>query len=225
MGAADTVPGISGGTIALIMGHYSRLVTAISHFDVKLVGLLSKRQFAAGSEPHRFSFPRRPRRRHPGWHCGPLRADALPARCPFARDTRRVSRTAGGESLGGRSVCRSLVAVAHRRLRRRHRRRRSDLVASDRARQHEFAVSLPCRFGGDLRDDPAGNQRRLRVAGVGRVSPDHRTGQEPGEVAVHHGRLGADRGVRLWMRVRSAHVLATAAATLGASTGPDDGGA
>ena len=38
MGAADTVPGISGGTIALIMGHYSRLVTAISHFDGKLIG-------------------------------------------------------------------------------------------------------------------------------------------------------------------------------------------
>ena len=56
MGAADTVPGISGGTIALIMGHYSRLVTAISHFDGKLVGLLSKGQFAAAASHLDFRF-------------------------------------------------------------------------------------------------------------------------------------------------------------------------
>ena len=36
MGAADTVPGVSGGTVALILGHYQRLVTAISHFDLGL---------------------------------------------------------------------------------------------------------------------------------------------------------------------------------------------
>ncbi|MEL7337844.1 MAG: DUF368 domain-containing protein, partial [Planctomycetota bacterium] len=33
MGAADTVPGVSGGTIALILGHYQRLIVAVSHFD------------------------------------------------------------------------------------------------------------------------------------------------------------------------------------------------
>jgi putative membrane protein len=49
MGAADTVPGISGGTIALIMGHYSRLVTAISHFDGHFVQLLATRQFLAAA--------------------------------------------------------------------------------------------------------------------------------------------------------------------------------
>jgi putative membrane protein len=37
MGAADIVPGVSGGTIALILGHYERLLTAISHFDAKLL--------------------------------------------------------------------------------------------------------------------------------------------------------------------------------------------
>jgi putative membrane protein len=33
MGAADIVPGVSGGTVALVLGHYQRLVTAISHID------------------------------------------------------------------------------------------------------------------------------------------------------------------------------------------------
>ncbi|HBV64974.1 MAG TPA: DUF368 domain-containing protein [Rhodopirellula sp.] len=46
MGAADAVPGVSGGTIALIMGHYQRLIAAISHFDVSLLGMLRKRQVA-----------------------------------------------------------------------------------------------------------------------------------------------------------------------------------
>jgi putative membrane protein len=37
MGAADTVPGVSGGTIALITGIYERLVTAIAAVDLGLV--------------------------------------------------------------------------------------------------------------------------------------------------------------------------------------------
>jgi len=36
MGAADTVPGVSGGTIALITGIYERLVTAIAAFDLEV---------------------------------------------------------------------------------------------------------------------------------------------------------------------------------------------
>ncbi len=46
MGAADTVPGVSGGTIALILGHYQRLVTAISKVDKRLFQLASSRQFS-----------------------------------------------------------------------------------------------------------------------------------------------------------------------------------
>ena len=38
MGAADIVPGVSGGTVALILGIYQRLVTAISRVDVELIG-------------------------------------------------------------------------------------------------------------------------------------------------------------------------------------------
>jgi putative membrane protein len=56
MGAADTVPGISGGTIALIMGHYSRLVTAISHFDGKLIQLLRKRHIGLAAAHIDFRF-------------------------------------------------------------------------------------------------------------------------------------------------------------------------
>jgi putative membrane protein len=45
MGGADVIPGVSGGTVALILGIYERLVTAISHFDVKLLGLLKAKQW------------------------------------------------------------------------------------------------------------------------------------------------------------------------------------
>ena len=50
MGAADTVPGISGGTIALIMGHYARLVQAISRVDTHLLLTLKQRQWRAAFE-------------------------------------------------------------------------------------------------------------------------------------------------------------------------------
>ncbi len=45
MGAADTVPGVSGGTVALILGHYQRLVTAISHIDSALLSLVVKSRY------------------------------------------------------------------------------------------------------------------------------------------------------------------------------------
>ncbi|MEE2685357.1 MAG: DUF368 domain-containing protein [Planctomycetota bacterium] len=43
MGCADSVPGISGGTIALVLGIYQRLVLAISHLDGQFLRLLAKR--------------------------------------------------------------------------------------------------------------------------------------------------------------------------------------
>lgn len=43
MGGADIIPGVSGGTVALIVGIYERLVTAVSSFDLRLLGLLQKR--------------------------------------------------------------------------------------------------------------------------------------------------------------------------------------
>ncbi len=46
MGAADTVPGVSGGTVALILGHYQRLVAAVSRLDVTLFRLILRRRFA-----------------------------------------------------------------------------------------------------------------------------------------------------------------------------------
>lgn len=45
MGSADIIPGVSGGTIALILGIYTRLVSAISRFDAQLVRLLGQRQW------------------------------------------------------------------------------------------------------------------------------------------------------------------------------------
>jgi len=45
MGGADIVPGVSGGTVALILGIYERLVSAISHFDLRLLHLVRGRQW------------------------------------------------------------------------------------------------------------------------------------------------------------------------------------
>ena len=45
MGGADVVPGVSGGTVALVLGIYRRLVEAISHFDARLIGLLRQRNW------------------------------------------------------------------------------------------------------------------------------------------------------------------------------------
>jgi len=49
MGGADVIPGVSGGTVALILGIYQRLVTAISHFDLTLVELLRQRNRPAAA--------------------------------------------------------------------------------------------------------------------------------------------------------------------------------
>jgi putative membrane protein len=46
MGAADTVPGVSGGTVALVLGHYQRLLGAISQFNSSALKLLLKGRFA-----------------------------------------------------------------------------------------------------------------------------------------------------------------------------------
>jgi len=45
MGAADIVPGVSGGTMALILGIYDRLVTAISHVDTTLIRLVQEKRW------------------------------------------------------------------------------------------------------------------------------------------------------------------------------------
>ena len=50
MGGADIIPGISGGTMALVLGIYERLVTAISHFDLTLLAHLRRKNWAAAAE-------------------------------------------------------------------------------------------------------------------------------------------------------------------------------
>lgn len=45
MGTADVIPGISGGTVALLMGIYDRLLTAITKFNGTFFRLLFKREF------------------------------------------------------------------------------------------------------------------------------------------------------------------------------------
>ena len=50
MGGADIVPGVSGGTVALIIGIYDRLVQSISRVDTTLLGHVRKREWRAAAE-------------------------------------------------------------------------------------------------------------------------------------------------------------------------------
>ena len=45
MGAADVIPGVSGGTIAFIMGIYDEFVSSIAKIDSEAVKMLLKGQF------------------------------------------------------------------------------------------------------------------------------------------------------------------------------------
>ena len=45
MGIAEVIPGISGGTLALILGVYERLIKAIYSFNISLISLLMHRRF------------------------------------------------------------------------------------------------------------------------------------------------------------------------------------
>lgn len=47
MGAADIVPGVSGGTIAFISGIYDPLIKSVSSIDFSLINLLRKEGFAS----------------------------------------------------------------------------------------------------------------------------------------------------------------------------------
>lgn len=49
MGGADIIPGVSGGTMALILGIYDRLVTAISHVDTTLLGHVRRRDWSSAA--------------------------------------------------------------------------------------------------------------------------------------------------------------------------------
>jgi len=58
MGAADTVPGVSGGTVAFVRGIYSDLLNAIKSFNLDLLKLVLKLDFKgiANHVPWRFLF-------------------------------------------------------------------------------------------------------------------------------------------------------------------------
>ena len=49
MGTADIIPGVSGGTVALVLGIYTRLVTAISHVDATFVQHIVGRRWREGA--------------------------------------------------------------------------------------------------------------------------------------------------------------------------------
>ena len=47
MGAADVVPGVSGGTIAFISGIYEELITSINNINLSLIRIWQKQGFNA----------------------------------------------------------------------------------------------------------------------------------------------------------------------------------
>lgn len=50
MGAADVVPGVSGGTMAVVLGIYQRLVNAIRAFDGRFVGYLLRAELYSAAK-------------------------------------------------------------------------------------------------------------------------------------------------------------------------------
>ena len=56
MGMADVVPGVSGGTVALLTGIYQQLVLSISRFDKRLLGMVVARRFGEALEYVQWKF-------------------------------------------------------------------------------------------------------------------------------------------------------------------------
>ena len=84
MGMADIVPGVSGGTIALITGIYERLLSAIVAADAEAVALLLTRTLASTVVPTRRGVSRGAAVRHPDGYFfhglrDPLAAEPLSA--------------------------------------------------------------------------------------------------------------------------------------------------
>src|SRR5690606_24016768 len=59
MGSADTVPGVSGGTIAFVLGIYGDLLNAIKSFNAHSIGLVLKLKIKEALEyvPWQFLLP------------------------------------------------------------------------------------------------------------------------------------------------------------------------
>ncbi len=56
MGAADVVPGVSGGTMAFILGIYARLITSIRSFDLLCLQQVCKFEFKSALQRPDFKF-------------------------------------------------------------------------------------------------------------------------------------------------------------------------
>lgn len=56
MGVADIIPGVSGGTVALILGHYERLIAAIANVNRRFLAQLLSGKFSAALSQIDFRF-------------------------------------------------------------------------------------------------------------------------------------------------------------------------
>ena len=79
MGAADVVPGVSGGTIAFITGIYTTLLQSITRVRPSLLGLLKEQGVAARLEAHQWEFSAGAGQRYPDVHSFSGQTDPLSA--------------------------------------------------------------------------------------------------------------------------------------------------
>ena len=56
MGAANVIPGVSGGTIAFITGIYDDLIESLKSFDIQAIKLLTTFKFKAFFQHINFMF-------------------------------------------------------------------------------------------------------------------------------------------------------------------------
>ena len=161
MGAADVVPGVSGGTMAFILGIYRRLLAAISAFDVALARIVLRGRLgeAAGSGRPRVPGRARARHRRRARLLHPHRAAAPAHPHPPGAGLRAVLRADPGLDLGAGAGpgagprARPLVDRARHRVRPRGR--------QPRAGQHagRGLVRVPERHARDQRDAAPGDLR------------------------------------------------------------------
>ena len=60
IGGANIIPGLSGSTLALILGIYEKIITILTKFDLKAIQLAKEGQFRNLKTHISFNFPKSP---------------------------------------------------------------------------------------------------------------------------------------------------------------------
>ena len=176
MGAADLIPGVSGGTIAFVSGIYERLIAALRSFTAPpfwraLVRFDWRGVFAACDAGFLLALAAGIAAAVANFGRG-VKASAGKSLAAFARFFRGVGRRLRRFDLEKNPRPQAVAAACRRRF------RRGDFVAGRNRSRAAGRVSARGDFsgggGGDLRDDSARDFGQLFAADYGRVSAGHR---------------------------------------------------